>query len=75
MLNLPAEISGGEGQIRIELPGDGIRQLPFICRHCASLRLLSLELADHSVFPRAEKRRRLLLTGDSILQGMTTTSQ
>jgi lysophospholipase L1-like esterase len=69
------ENSGQERQIRAELPGKGRRKVTLYLPHLCELRLLSLELANHASFGTvAEKRRRLLLTGDSILQGMTTTS-
>lgn len=75
VLTCQPETAGEERQIRVELPGDGIRQITIYLPHLCELRLLSLELAEHSSFRTvAENRRRLLLTGDSILQGMTTTS-
>ena len=75
VLTCQPENSGGERQIRAELPGKGLRKVTLYLPHLCELRLLSIELAEHSsVRTVVEKRRRLLLTGDSILQGMTTTS-
>ncbi len=75
VLTCQPQTSGEERQIRVELPGAGIRRVTVYLPHLYELRLLSLELADYASFCTvAEKRRRLLLTGDSILQGITTTS-
>jgi len=65
----------GECRFRADLPGHGIRRITVYLPHLCELRVLSLELADHAIFRNiAETRRRLLVMGDSIAQGMTTTS-
>ena len=75
MLACQPENSGQERQIHAELPGKGLRKITLYLPHLCELRLLSLELANHASFCTvAENRRRLLLTGDSILQGRITTS-
>ncbi len=72
---LAPEKVGGNCRVQVDLPGQGVRRVTVYLPHLRELRLLSLELADQAVFRTvAETRPRLLLLGDSILQGMTTTS-
>lgn len=69
------EADKGECRIQADLPGCGLRRVTVYLPHLRELRVKSLELADNATFQTvAETRRRLLLMGDSIAQGMTTTS-
>lgn len=73
--SIQPEICSDECILQVELLGADMRRTSIYLPHLCELRLLSLELSDNANFRLLEeKRRRLLLTGDSILQGMTTSS-
>jgi lysophospholipase L1-like esterase len=75
VLTLSPEAIGGECRIQAGLPGRGLRRVTIYLPHLRELRLQALELAEPARFRTVEETRpRLLIMGDSIAQGMTTSS-
>lgn len=72
---LRAQKEGDDYVFTADLPGNGLRQVTIYLPHLLEMRVLALELAEGAVRQDVEENRtRLLFLGDSILQGMTTTS-
>ncbi|NLZ60113.1 MAG: SGNH/GDSL hydrolase family protein [Lentisphaerae bacterium] len=75
MLTVEPEELDGLSRLSLPLPGKGRRQVTIYLPHLLELQLEYLRLEAATQFKTVEEKRpRLLLSGDSILQGMTTSS-
>ena len=75
MLTLLLDENDDNACLQLQLPGKGMRRVTIYLPHLRELQLESLRLNDGASFKTIkENRARLLLSGDSILQGMTTSS-